>query len=451
MAGHESDEVMNGTPPIYVSVDIPAKSKSSRRRVLHRVPPQLRENKKHIYDPVVLSLGPYHHGRVPQFRVAEQLKEEARTIVCGSMDKGFLLGKISERVDEIQHFYGGADEYGDEELGEMMLRDACFVLCYIQMVELEGPNSDQNFDSIIVRRLGMSGALFVWRDFFMLENQIPLWLLKLLFSLTYNGEDDDEKFQTLLCNYLSDNNFGDYRMTRLPWEGAGEEEEEPLHLLEANNRTSLVQEDSSSFEYCMMGKGSRSSFESANSLFRSVRDLKAKGIHLGPSSYCLKDIRFYSLSFYGKLQLPIFLVTNNSSVYFSNVIAFEMSPETPTEFETTSYVNFMKTLIQKAEDARELREKGILYSLLESDEDVVRTFQGIDTYGFCNQDLFYDVKMRIDKHCNNKGKTWMAELLHTYFRSPWTAIALFAAIFIMCLTFLQTYYTIDPANRAHSF
>lgn len=123
-----------------------------------------------------------------------------------------------------------------------------------------------------------------------------------------------------------------------------------------------------------------------------------------------------------------------------------MSPETATDYGVTRYVNFMKTLIEKAKDVKELREKGILNSLLASDEQVVGMFKGIDTYGF--GDVSGDVKVRMERHCNNKATTWMAELLHTYFSSPWTAIALFAAILVLFLSFIQTYYTINSAHRA---
>ncbi|KAK4387757.1 hypothetical protein Sango_2382300 [Sesamum angolense] len=106
----------------------------------------------------------------------------------------------------------------------------------------------------------------------------------------------------------------------------------------------------------------------------------------------------------------------------------------------------MKSLIENPKDVKELRENGILFSRLGSDEEVVELFKEIDTYGLGSRYVFPDVKMRIEEHCNSKAKTWMAELIHTYFRSPWTAVALFAATFLLCLTFLQTFYTIRPAN-----
>ena len=193
-------------------------------------------------------------------------------------------------------------------------------------------------------------------------------------------------------------------------------------------------------------ESSRAVWKVLNSPFRSVTDLKAKGIHFRRSSYCLTDFKFLSFAFYAQLQLPSFYVTHNAKVYFSNMIAFEMSPETHTDYAVTTYFNFMKPLIHNANDVKVLREKGILYSLLASDEKVVELFKSIDTYGYSNFGLFRDVKMRIEEHCNNKARTWMADLLNTKFQSPWTVIALVTATFLLCLTFLQTYFTINPRD-----
>ncbi|KAG6386642.1 hypothetical protein SASPL_151810 [Salvia splendens] len=123
-----------------------------------------------------------------------------------------------------------------------------------------------------------------------------------------------------------------------------------------------------------------------------------------------------------------------------------MSQGIKTDFGVVSYFNFMKTLINYVKDVKVLREKGILYSQLANDEEVVEMFQSINTYGFSNTDLFLEVKMRIEEHCNSKANTWMTDLINTNFRSPWAIIALVVATILLCLTFVQTYYTINPLN-----
>ncbi|KAL1568129.1 UPF0481 protein [Salvia divinorum] len=426
--------------PDVVIVDIV----ESQRRILHKVPVQLRRGKTHIYEPVVVSLGPYHHFRDPQLKLVEPFKKELRDLVCGDADrKSTLLRNIYERMDVIRHFYGGVDGYTDGKLAKMMLRDTCFLICY-----MHGYSKGSSETYIQMReRMGMSAMLFVSCDTCMLENQIPLWIISLIYP----------QHQSLLCDYLSYHVYGNYSMTQLPWT----EEERPLHLLEALHRTFLrpveTQQNSSflwrPIEKYNQPRASRKKITSVwtlmDSPFRSVTDLKAKGIHLRGSSYCLADINFFSFfGLFAQLRLPIFCFSEESKVFFSNIIAFEMSPETDTDYGVTSYFNFMKTLINNAKDVKVLREKGILYSMLASDEEVLDIFKSIDTYGcgFSVTEGFYEVKMMIDEHCNSKAKTWMADLINTNFRSPWAVIALAAAMFLLCLTFLQTYYTINPRN-----
>ncbi|KAL1568116.1 hypothetical protein AAHA92_03520 [Salvia divinorum] len=421
--------------PSAVSVDI-----QSGCRVLHRVPMYMRKGMKQIYDPMVVSLGPYHHGLTTQLKLVEPLKDEILDMFCGSADrKSSLQRKVCKRIGEIRHFYDGADGKDDITLAEMMLRDACFLVCYMQGF----CNKEEIIYARISQRLGMSGLLFMHRDMFILENQIPLWIIYLIHP---------DHHQSLLCEFLSYNVFGDVSMTDLPWESGVEQE--PLHLLEAFHRTNLrhvgptnknhppKKEKSTNKSQQPRGRegSSRTEWQRRNSPFRSVKKLQSKGIDFRQSSNCLTDIKFT----HAQLQLPSFCFTSDSKVFFSNLIAFEMSPETNTNFGVTSYFNFMKTLIHKPKDVKVLREKGILYSRLAKDEEVVEMFESIDTYGYSNDDLLCGVKKSIEEHCNNKTRTWMAEFINTNFQSPWTAIALAAAIFLLCLTFLQTYFTIYP-------
>ncbi|XP_042038100.1 uncharacterized protein LOC121783985 [Salvia splendens] len=421
-------------------IDIPR----SQRRMLNKVLVQVRRDKTHIYEPAVVSFGPYHHRRDPQLMLVEPFKDELRDIVCGG-DADHKKSMIHKRIDDIRHFYGGAGGYTDEELAEMMLRDACFLICFICALTVGGVG--EGTYARIHERLGVSAMFSVLRDICMLENQIPLWIISLIHP----------RYKSLSCEFVSDTFFGDDNcMTQLTWP---EEEEGPLLLLEALHRSSLhlveTQQNSSLFwrlikKYNQQRESSKnltpSSLQLLDSPFRSVTDLKAKGIHLRKSSSCLTDISFFSFGLFAQLHLPVFLVSDADIVAVSNLIALEMSPGTYTNLGVTSYINFMKTLIINVNDVKVLREKGILISMLASDEEVLDIFKSIDTYGIANFGLLYEVKMRINEHCNSKAKTWMADLINTNFKSPWTVIATLAATFLLCLTFLQTYYTLNPRN-----
>ncbi|XP_012847054.1 PREDICTED: UPF0481 protein At3g47200-like [Erythranthe guttata] len=424
------DEASSSKPPQEASpspcvgIEISPSVASNRQTILHRVPHHVRENKMHIYDPMVLSIGPYHHGRSSGFQETEQLKEKIVDLTLNSNDKDLFRRKILERIDEVRYFCGGISthEFDDDALAQMMLRDAC---CVLHIIKFDVKEVD-----LLVLRLGRTTVVSMLRDFLMLENQIPFWIIKLLIDLAI--EDGD----TLLCTFLSDSNFADYRLTEVPWK----EGEEPLHLIEAHRITLVKEEigaDSRSQNIDRQNNYSRRvAFKIQSSPRHSVTELKTKGIHFSPSSNCLKDIR--------ELCLPILHVTSNSKVFFSNTIAFEMSSESNTDYAVASYITFMKTLIENTEDVSELKKKGILFSTLANDNELVQMFKEIDGLDDYGSTALLDVQMKINKHCSIKTNTWMTELIYKYFRSPWTVIALFVATFLVVLTILQTYYTMRP-------
>ncbi|XP_057779529.1 UPF0481 protein At3g47200-like [Salvia miltiorrhiza] len=419
----------------YVGVDIPPAAV-----VLQRVATQVvgckREIDDGIYHPVLVSLGPYHHGH-PRLKKLEHLKSEILPLLLSDTQSSVLLRDIRNLSREIRAFYEDINHLSDEALSKMMLLDACFLIYCIQKMAAHYDHDD------VLNRLGMSRLAVIVRDFFMWENQLPFFLLKIIIPFTCEGIDD-KSVDAFFCRLVSSMiNCGDSCTQNLPQVPEGKQ---VRHLLDAC-RAALVQEKETT---------EAETVKAVNSQFRSVTDLKAKGIHFRPTkskSYCLTDIEFRSHSFYGMLRLPILLVDNKTNVILSNIIAMEMSAGSGTDFAVTSYVKFMKALIMKAEDVKELREKGIVVSCVANDEEVVKMFSALNTDGSCRKDVFRGVRERINEHCRSKTKTFKAELLHTYFRSPWTAIALFAAILILCvncLNFLLNYYkftlsTLKPA------
>ncbi|CAA2997467.1 Hypothetical predicted protein [Olea europaea subsp. europaea] len=419
-------------------------------RRMHRVPQIMRfkkYNEEDYYAPKMVSFGPYYHG-LPELRMVEELKRKVLADFVSSSCKDLFYSQIFKLIDQIRNCYVGVsrDAYDDGALAEMMLLDAFFA---IYLIEAYLGYQQKFYHSH--EHLGIAGRVFAVQDMYLLENQIPLWVIKLLIKLM------DGEGRMLICKFSSYFFFADSsRLKKIP----GEDEKQPLHLLDAFHRILVKELDNQGRELveepdnarnkpvnkCKWWPGRKENpneFGKYNRQSRSVTDLKAKGIHFKPSSYCLKNIKFKSYKFYGQLQLPFWFFSVYSKSFFTQMIAYEVSPGSVTGYIIISYVNFLKSLIVKPEDVKELREKKILNSSLDSDEQIVKLIKEIDNYGLEDDGIFYEVKKGIEKHCSNKAKTWIAELINTHFRSPWTSIALLATAFLLCLTFLQTYYTMN--------
>ncbi|KAJ0079478.1 hypothetical protein Patl1_23471 [Pistacia atlantica] len=173
--------------------------------------------------------------------------------------------------------------------------------------------------------------------------------------------------------------------------------------------------------------------------FRNIEELKAAGIRLRPSgTFCLRDITFNL----GTLRLLSIQVADSTASRLLNLIAYEMCPDFVNDFGVSSYVAFLDILIDQAQDVKELRDKQILHNFLGSDEDVAKLFNEIGTDLVSNPNIYRDVKSKIQRRYDNKFMTSMAQFIHEYFRSPWSAIAFVAAIIALASTVAQTVYTI---------
>ncbi|RHN45549.1 hypothetical protein MtrunA17_Chr7g0232521 [Medicago truncatula] len=173
--------------------------------------------------------------------------------------------------------------------------------------------------------------------------------------------------------------------------------------------------------------------------YRSIQDLRAVGIRLKSSkTQRPTEIDFSAGWFAAKLTLPRIRVDNTTAATFLNQIAYEICPDFDNDYEICSFSAFLASLIDRPEDVKELRSKGILLNLLGSDEEVVNLFNIISTNVVHYGKTFYEVRRKIHEHYSNKYKTWIAQGFHTYFSNPWAITAFLAAFIALALTFIQT-------------
>jgi hypothetical protein len=181
-----------------------------------------------------------------------------------------------------------------------------------------------------------------------------------------------------------------------------------------------------------------------------VRDFRAAGIQLKRSkTSSLTDVSFDD-RFPGYLYLPPIVVDESTGPIFMNLTAYEMCPDFDNDFGVTSYVYFLRSLINHPDDVKELTKAHILDNFLDN-EEVAKLFNDIATDLVPNPEIYGYVKMNIQKCYNNniyhiliKLKTWIAEVIYDHFSSPWAIVGLLAASSALVLTAIQTWYTVYP-------
>ncbi|KAB5518969.1 hypothetical protein DKX38_023288 [Salix brachista] len=160
----------------------------------------------------------------------------------------------------------------------------------------------------------------------------------------------------------------------------------------------------------------------------------------------ITDVKFKSSLLSGKVKAPLIIIDESTESLLLNLVAYE-SAAALDQLWVSSYILFMDSLIDDAEDVEEMRSNGIIINYLVADQKVANLFNDMgrslthDTYDTA---AYNDVKMAINKQCESTVKRWVYEWKKTYFSNPWTFITVLAASFGLCLTATQTYYTRYP-------
>ena len=153
-------------------------SESRRRRQIQKIPPHIRSRNiqwsQKVYDPVLVSIGPYHHAK-PGLRRAEEFKHLCLDCCAGGDDKkkAFFYSKILEEALAIRDCYAETEimeKYDDKSLVLMMLLDASIIIDFIHnYLGMKGNNF------LDWRRcLGAGTWPMMVHDIMLMENQIPL-------------------------------------------------------------------------------------------------------------------------------------------------------------------------------------------------------------------------------------------------------------------------------------
>ncbi|XP_057982243.1 UPF0481 protein At3g47200-like [Malania oleifera] len=185
--------------------------------------------------------------------------------------------------------------------------------------------------------------------------------------------------------------------------------------------------------------------------YRNVKELTAVGIKMkcSKSSY-LTDVSFESPAFlFGQLRLPPITMDDSTGPKFMNLMAYEMCPDvTDDDFRVTSYVCFLDSLIDHADDVKELRKARVIHNLLGSDEEVAKLFNDIGTDLVPNSTTYRKVMENIQIHYDSKVKSWIAVFIDRHFSTPWTVLATLAALYALFLSSAQTYFQVFPRPGA---
>ncbi|CAA2961967.1 Hypothetical predicted protein [Olea europaea subsp. europaea] len=414
---------------------------------IQRIPLLLLEknSNKIRYDPVVVSIGPYYHGR-SDLASLEKLKipiAQKFVRACGNnVSSSQLYKEVAKVGDSARKCYEkDAIPFDNESFNKMMFLDACFVLQIMSVYyETESPHDKKNF-------LRSSDLVFVCRDLLLLENQIPFLVLKLLMKFRFKCEIDGIM---LIMNFLD-------RTAIMPPEGStcinaikkfvqrmmgcGVQYDGWEIVMDAPHLLHLAREQ-------FIGSSPKDKNKEISVKWysnQSVTELESSGIHFRPSqTNRVTDVKFKSHLISSTLTLPPLKVDDSTISLLFNMAAYEMCSQGPSDYRIMSYICLMDSFINHADDVKWLRKRRTLINHLGSDKELAQLFNGIGNDLIFDPYAYADVKWQIENHCKNKARVWIGEWMHDHFSSPWAFLASLGVIFVIALTMVQTYFTVFP-------
>ncbi|RZC91707.1 hypothetical protein C5167_027762 [Papaver somniferum] len=391
-----------------------------------------------------------------------------------------------EVLPVLQHLMDAYDSLDDKWLHDhdgflkLMILDGCFMLEILQWSSVNDEHKALESGSIseatasVVRRnkrkttasaltgsvddycyadndpiFSLHGKLYfmsyIRRDMLMLENQLPMLLLKTLLGAalpTEPKEAIEKHLNTIILNFCGGNSeYENQNMSPC------------LHVLDLN-RKSLLQSKNLPERLCktkncskvkdrtfIFGHRKCTAQKNRTAAQRSVTNLHESGIKFEESTSNFHPTEIWVEGH--TLKLPVVDIDDTIESKLLNLMAFERI-HVGVGNDITSYVYFMDSIIDSADDVKILRTSGVLINSIGSDKAVAKLFNELskDVTPDPENMLEKIVLKELDDHCKNQWNEWRATLSHTYFKSPWAFLSLLAAVLLLALTISQTFYAI---------
>ncbi|KAI3885788.1 hypothetical protein MKW92_023772 [Papaver armeniacum] len=382
---------------------------------IFKLPSSLKMGNVKAYEPQVVSIGPYHHGK-PHLIPMEVHKKRALVhfVKRSYVPLATYVSQLMEVVDELKLSYAQLDREwidDDNKFIELMIVDGCFLLEFLAVgtkVSIDDYARSDPMFSFHGKTVNYDSAI---KDLLTVENQLPYLVLTTLLSVARPKEDAHE----IISHMMLCHNEGPRR-----------------HILDRYAERVLEAPD------LEIGMKLPTGYSASELYYQfGIRFKKVSGY---------KSIRFdYKQAV---LLLPPIMIHDDHQNPFLNMRAFEVWVSKDLKFH--SFIYLIKTLVKSVKDVMLLRYQGIIVGPL----DQAAVLKSIQVFtkdiGMFNVDSEPIVALEdMNDYCKQGTimvwrmyRIWAANLYENYFSNPWTVISLVAAAILMALTVTQTYYTI---------
>lgn len=400
------------------------------------------------YEPRMVSIGPYHHGKdklkVTQTTKLIYLKEFLDRKGQLISSKEYLEGKSGDFLEKC--VTEAADEaifarswYGDEKIShssemdfvEMILLDVCFILELLRkMNPPEQPTNDIILDTQCVDLLGV-------------ENQVPFFTLVRFCQLSNPSCDASSEVKNLAQKLTY--KIPAYGRKQIEYVA---DDHQVFHLLDFVYRACT---SSFAAKPTIMETG----IPIADPYPKKIDPFSVYYISSASELQETSGVKFedngegqwLDITWEnGVIKIPHFIVDVNTERLLRSLIAYEQHYNLHQKNRRqyiTDYAIFMDRLVNSARDVEVLRRSKIIINKLNDDQAVSDMFSRLTRDLYSGEDFCYaGVFREVDQYAKSRWNIWWTKLMRTYFNSPWSFISFVAATVALILSFLQTLFTI---------
>ncbi|XP_039139558.1 UPF0481 protein At3g47200-like [Dioscorea cayenensis subsp. rotundata] len=455
---------------------------------IFKVPEDIRQCNMKAYDPLVVTIGPYHYN-----------KSEDRTVLAMQAHKWHcvrrllsrhtksrrkatdLLGKClmeMQRKDaDVRGCYSeDLHHLSANDLALIMLLDGCFVIHVLlrhnkekhhccDMITLdeneddaddggqqqeeeeeEEEEEDNNIvtghkDMVVLDVMGKKqidlrvSAFRVWTmmlfDLVKVENQIPFIMIQTLFNELKTPRDKNINLVKIAHDLLKPIHPASHYKNSVS--------DQPLpqsndvhHLLHLFHSTIVPSAE------CL--KINSMEQEMDYEWIPSATELQLAGVEFVSkkgNTHSFLDISFKN----GTIEIPQISLYDDTETLFRNLIAFEQCYPNA-KYYLTGYVFFMDYMINTTKDVELFELKGILINYLGTADAATTLINQLchNIYDPGNNYLLGSI-LQVQNHYKSRWHKWRARLMRDYFDNPWAIVSLVAALILLLLTVQQSFFT----------
>uniref|UniRef100_A0ACD5TZS1 Uncharacterized protein n=1 Tax=Avena sativa TaxID=4498 RepID=A0ACD5TZS1_AVESA len=458
------------------------------KHYIYRVPEWMKTADPSAYSPRLVSLGPFHHGR-GVLRPMEEHKRRAMLHLVNRRSKKALqevVAAVAEVAEPLMEAYKGLREEKSwrgekhkDRFVAMMVMDGCFLVEAMLWEKQDYAADDPVFSD--------HGELYVWpgirQDIMLLENQLPLLLIKTILAVLYPTKYKKHRainklildllnrrphkkytnnqpglhplgilhssFTYTLSTAVANNTKrGGQPITRLfswlnsrnPWhqEDRTRSREDNTSCAEKMCEAESTDDDEDDDDD---DKDDDNDNDDNDNNTTSAQKMREAGIDFEKSATdSFLDIHYDEQR--GVLRMPRLRFYGHTQVMLLNFMAFERLHSVAGNV-VTAYVYFMDDIIDTAKDVELLKSKEIIDHEMGSDKELAMRFNDILSCNTIIDDSskLGEVRQKVYAHCKKPWNKWRASLIENHFSNPWVIISLVIAAILLVATLLQTVYT----------